>query len=167
MPQPAAPLIRVNGETLPVLTFAEIILDVPHQVPIGYVYEGTEYIRRDAIQWSEHFGSESAALKGVCVTILTEAGYRVSNDDPRALRLVGTMGRVSYNSYDVKIPFDQAECRMTWQLFRPGEKTPMFTTVTDGAGRTEGNRMGTFRAAFELALRRLLANPEFVAAVSG
>ncbi|MDX2473541.1 MAG: hypothetical protein QNL91_07490 [Candidatus Krumholzibacteria bacterium] len=166
MPQPAAPLIPVDGEAIPALTFAELILDIPHQVPIGYRYEGLEYIRGDEIRWSEHFGAQTDVLNQDSRTVLTEAGYRVSEDDPRALRLVGTMSRVSFNSYAAKVSFDQAECQMTWQLYRDGAEAPYFTTVTHGAGRVDAKKMGAIRAAFELALRRLLANPDFVAAVS-
>ena len=166
MPQPAAPLIQVDGEALPALTFAELILDIPHQVPMGYRYEGLEYIRGDEIRWSEHFGAQTDVLNQDSRTVLTEAGYRVSEDDPDALRLVGTMSRVSFNSYTAKISFDQAECQMTWQLYRDGAEAPYFTTVTHGAGRVDANKMGAIRAAFELSLRRLLANPDFVVAVS-
>ncbi len=56
---------------------------------------------------------------------------------------------------------------MTWKLYRSGVEKPLFTAVTNGAGRVEANEMGAIRAAYGLALRRLLANPDFVAAASG
>jgi hypothetical protein len=167
MPQPAAPLIKVDGEALPALDFDRIILDIPDKVAIGYHYEGIQYSRRQAYWWDENFAHETDELNGKTRTILAEAGYRTSAGDPGAMRLVGTLGRVGYNTYDNKVGFAQAECEMTWQLYGAGADQPHFSTVTNGAGRVGPNEPGALREAYEVALRQLLADPEFAAAVAG
>ena len=166
-PEPAPPLIEVDGATLPAIVFANVKLDIPDHVAIGYHHVGAEYTRDSEYRWGPHFKEETDKLNGSGQALLAEAGYRVVAADPAALRLVGTLGRFSYNSYAHKASFEQAECEVIWELHRPGEAKPCFAARTSGAGRIEAGQIGGIMAAFELALRRLLADEQFVAAVRG
>jgi len=158
-------MIQVDGESLPVMTFVKIVVDIPADRPIGYHYEGMERTRQHDYRWDQHFEDETDELNRESRAILRQAGYRVSTDDAGALRLVGTMGKFSFNSYAYKTSYDQAECEMKWELFRAGEVKPSFITRTVGAGRVESGKPGAVSSAYKLALRGLLAEEDFVAAV--
>jgi len=151
---------------LPALDFAKIVLDIPDNVAIGNHYEGMQYNRRQDYWWDENFANETDELNGRSQVILAEAGYRMDSGDPSAMRLVGTLGQVGYNTYDRKNGFAQAECEMTWRLYGANVAEPHFTKVTNGAGRVGLNKPGALRGAYELALRHLLADPKFAAAVA-
>ncbi len=166
-PLPAVPLIEVDGGSLPAINFVNLVVDIPGGRIIGYRYEGIQYTRTYDYQWDRHFADETETLNDRAREILNEGGYRVDGDDSGALRMVATMGQLGFNSYVNKASFDQAECEMTWELFRDGETEPYFTSQTNGAGRVDLNKPGAIAAAFELALRTLLAEPDFVAAVGG
>jgi hypothetical protein len=160
-------LIEVDGQTLPPLFFANVKLDIADHVAIGYHHVGAESTRGSEYRWGPHFKDETDKLNGSGQALLAQAGYRVVTDDPAALRLVGTLGRFSYNSYAHKASFEQAECEVAWELYRPDETKPYYVARTAGAGRVEAGQIGGIMAAFELALRRLLADADFVAGVRG
>lgn len=165
MPEPAGPMIDVNGSELPSLTFADVIVDVQGGRVLGYQYQGMEYSRTNEYVWDEGFEDQTTELNSLANAIIREAGYRASDEGPDSMILVGTLGNLSFNTYIYKESFDQAECEVDWVLYRTDEKAPLYKTQTQGAGRVEAYAVGGIRAAFEVALRRLLAQPEFVAAM--
>lgn len=165
IPEAAGPMIMVNGESLPTISYTKLIADVPGGRITGYHYEGMEYTRGYAHKWDENFNNETGNFNYLAMEILSDAGYRIQADGLGELRLEGIIKKLSYNSYSNKTDFDQVECDLQWDLFRAGEDTPFFTTVTPGAGRVSSNKTGVIKAAFELGLRRLLATETFVAAV--
>ncbi len=158
-PVPVAPMVKVDGGSLPQLAFDNIVVDIPDQRAIGYHYTGLEYTRGHDYRWGSSFVHETDELNYASRELLLEAGYRVAQDGDGPLRLVGTMGNVFYNSYERKVSFDQAECVISWALFKDGLPEPIFRTETKGSGRVELGKTGAFKAAYEAALRRLLANP--------
>jgi len=165
LPEPAPPLITVDGAALPAIAFPKVRLDIPDYRAIGYHHVGSEYVRDHEYRWGPHFKDETDKLNASGQAILAQAGYRVAGDDPGALQLVGTIGGFRYDSYAHKESFEQAELAVTWELQRPGGHKPLFVMRTAGAGRIEAGQIGGIMAAFELALRRLLAAEDFVAAV--
>lgn len=167
IPVPAAPMIQVDGNALPSVTFINLVSDMPGGRIIGYHYEGMEYVRQHEYAWDQHFVNQTHVLNDRAQDVLGEAGYRTVADESGALQLNGTMARISFNSYARKISFDQAECEMNWTLTRAGENVPLFTMLTLGSGRVDAGQTGAIGMAFELALRRLLVEPDFVAAVKG
>jgi hypothetical protein len=167
IPEAAPPMIMVDGESLPTLSFTKLIADVPGGRITGYHYEGLEYTRSYAHKWDENFSNQTNDLNFAAQVVLEDAGYRVKAGGLGELLMEGTIRKMSYNSYSYKVSFDQAECEMKWDVFRAGEDEPFFTTLTNGAGRVDSNQSGAIKAAFELALRRLLADEAFVEAVKG
>jgi hypothetical protein len=165
-PEPPPPLIAVDGEALPPIAFANLKLDIPDHVALGYHHVGAESTRESEYRWGPSFEDETDKLNGLGQALLNEAGYRVAVDAP-PLRLTGTLGKLRYNSWAHKANFEQAECEVAWELHRAGEDRPYYTTRTTGAGRVAAGEMGAIIAAFDLALRRLLADEDFVAAVRG
>ena len=95
--------------------------------------------------------------------ILGEAGYRLTHGEPGEVLMKGMMRKVTYNSYERKISFTQAEAEVRWKLFRPGNEEPFRTFTTQGAGKVDNIDSGAMVQAFEMALRVLLADPEFPA----
>jgi len=166
MPLAAEAFVPVDGEALPTIGFAGLTLDISQAVAIGYHYKGMQYTKMYDYWWDENFAKRTVELDLESRTLLEEAGYRVSNDDPAGLRLEGILGRLGYNSYERKTSFEQAECEMTWHLYRAGATEPFFTAVTSGAGRVGFKEMGALLKAYELALRRLLTDPEFMSAAA-
>ncbi len=165
IPEAAPPMIMVDGQTLPTISFTKLYADIPGGRITGYHYEGLEYTRGYAHKWDENFINESDDFDYLAQEILGDAGYRAVDRNGGQLRLDATIRKLSYNSYSYKVDFDQAECELDWRLFRAGEKEPYFTFSTNGVGRVDGNKSGAIRRAFELGLRRLIAQEEFVAAV--
>lgn len=165
LPDAAGPMIMVEGESLPTITFTNLITDIPGGRVIGYFHEGLEYNRGYEIIWNETYDNETSALNDLALDILGEAGYRIREGNQSQLRLEGTIRKLSLNTYSYKSSFDQAECEVRWHLFRAGEDSPFFTSATPGAGRVETGQPGAISSAFELALRRLLADEEFVQAL--
>ncbi len=161
-PEAAGPMILVDGPSLPTISFGKIFTDVPGGRVIGYYYEGLEYTRGFKYKWDETFENETRELNFQAQDLLADAGYRVNDGSLGDLRLEGTIRKLSYNTYTYKVSFDQAECEVRWELFRAGETDPYFTSMTNGAGRIADSKPGALRAAFELAMRRLLADEEFV-----
>jgi len=167
MPDPAPPAIQVNGEAMSAINFDKVLVDIPDHRLIGYHHEGMEYVREYQYWWGPEFSSETDLLNGNGRAILREAGYRMAGEEPGVLRLVGTMRKFNLNTYAYGQHFQQAECEMRWEMYRTGEKRPFWTSSTDGVGRIDGDGQGVIAAAFELALRELMADEEFVAAVGG
>jgi len=165
IPEAAGPMIMVDGESLPTISFTRIYADIPGGRITGYHYEGMEYTRGYAHKWDDNFNNESSGFNYLAMELLSDAGYRTQAAGHGKLRLEGTIRKLTYNSYAHKIEFDQAECDLRWDLFIAGEEEPFFTTETQGAGRVDSNKSGAIKAAFELGLRRLLASEEFVTAV--
>jgi len=167
-PEPAAPSIQVDGDSLPPFSFAKVVLDIPIHRPIGYHFEGMEYTRESEYWWGPGVEDETDVLHQECQDIFEKAGYRVAPlGDPESIILVGTMRKFSFNSYAYKSSFQQVELEMRWALYRDGEKKLFFTKDTSGSGRKEMDQPGTIIAAYELALHRLLADEAMVAAVAG
>ena len=167
-PEPAAPSIQVDGDSLPPSSFAKVVLDIPIHRPIGYHFEGMEYTRQNEYWWGPGVEDETDILHQECEDIFLAAGYRVAPlGDEDSIRLVGTMRKFSFNSYAYKSSFQQADLEMRWALYRDGEKKPFFTQDTIGSGRMDMDQPGTIIAAYELALHRLLADEAMVAAVKG
>ncbi len=164
-PQPAGPIIVVEGESLPTISFTNLFTDIPGGRVIGWLHEGLEYTRGHEIVWNESFENETKELNYLAQGILAEAGYRVREGNLENLRLEGTIRKLSLNTYAYKSSFDQAECELKWELYRAGEETPYFVRTTLGEGRVESGDTGAISSAFELALRRLLAEEEFVTAM--
>jgi len=165
-PEEAPPIILVEGDSLPSISFDELFTDVPGGRVIGYHYEGLQYTRTYQNVWDENFENETKEFNFLAQDILGDAGYWVKQDGLGELRLQGTVRKLSYNIYTYKGSFDQAECEMKWELFLAGEEKPFFTRLTDGAGRVDDNKPGALRIAFERALHRLMAQEEFVEAVA-
>ncbi len=165
IPLSAPAMIKVEGQSVPAVTFSDVVTDMPGGRIIGYHYEGMEYIRAQDYRWGKHFTNQTLALNSLGQDILGEAGYRHQTGEPGALRMVGTMAQFKYNTYARKTSFDQAECEMNWELFKAGQSQPVFSLVTTGSGRVAAGETGALAAAFELALRQLVASPEFAAAV--
>ncbi len=166
-PEEAPPIIKVEGGSLPSISFDELFTDVPGGRVIGYHYEGLQYTRTHQNTWDENFENQTKEFNILAQEILGDAGYLVKEDDLGELRLLGTVRKLSYNIYTYKGSFDQAECEMKWELFRAGDEKPYFTRLTNGAGRVDNDKPGALRIAFERALHRLMAQEEFVAAVAG
>jgi hypothetical protein len=164
-PDAAPPMIMVDGGSLPTLSFDKLFTDIPGGRTIGYQYEGLQYTRVHQNKWDENFENETKDLNALAQNILGQAGYNVEGSGLGQLRLEGTIRKLTYNTFTYKASFDQAECELKWELFRAGEDSPYFTRLTNGEGRVEGNKPGAIMAAFELALRRLLTEQEFVDAV--
>jgi hypothetical protein len=164
-PEPAPAPIVVDGAALPVVAFPEARIDIPVQRAIGYHYLGPERIRDHEYRWGPSFRDETDELNDLGQEILAEAGYRTATARPGALRLIGTVGGFHYDSYAGKGNFEQAELEVVWDLLGPDGDKPVFTTRTGGSGRIAAGESGAILAAFELALRRLLAREEFVQAV--
>lgn len=165
MPEPAPPVIRVDSEELPAVAFAEVLLEIPDHLAIGYHYEGLDNSRVTEYRWGKHFREARPALDDDCRAVLDGAGYRLDAADPQAVKLVARMVRVSFDSYAYKSSYKQATCEMMWELYRTGDAKPYFLRTTTGAGRAEGANEGAILAAFHVALHKLLADGEFVAAV--
>jgi len=166
VPEPLPIMVDVHDRVLPAIDFVNLITDIPGDRIIGYHYEGPQYTRMHDYRWDENYINETKILNDYADGILEEAGYRAGVDDPASLTMVGTIQHLRYNSYDRKISFDQAECTVKWELFAPGETMAIHTQLTEGAARVEPQAAGAIRAAFDLAMRSLLADPKFVAAVS-
>ncbi len=164
-PDAAPPMIKVEGQSLPTISFDNLFTDIPGGRIIGYYYEGIDYTRTFANKWDESYENETKDLNYPAQEILGGAGYRVRNTGLGELRLEGTIKKLTNNTYTYKASFDQAECELDWALYRAGEEKPYFTTMTKGVGRVESAKSGAIKAAFELGLRRLIASEEFVAAV--
>ncbi len=164
-PEAAAPVIRVDGESLPTVSFDKLFTDIPGGRVIGYFYEGLDYARTFAYKWDENFENVTKELNFMAQDILVDAGYRAKDGGLGELQLKGTIRKLSFNTYSYKASFDQAECELKWELYRTGEKDPYYTRLTNGAGRVDSTQSGAIRAAFELALHSLLAEEEFVDAV--
>lgn len=167
-PIPALPLIVVEGNSLPVISFEKIVVDLPPQRGVGYHYVGPEYTRQQEYRWDQHFEDETVLLNDRSRNLLSEAGYRVASAGQGKWHLVGSVGPLSYNSYERKTRvFDQAECTVTWQLYRQDADKPDFVSKTKGMGRVADHKPGAIAAAYEVALRNLLGSPDFVATVGG
>lgn len=164
-PEPAPPAIPVDGDALPAIAFDEVQLEIPDHLAIGYRHEGLDRSRVSEYRWGPDFRHGRPALDDDLRAVLEGTGYRLDTADPRAVRLVARMVKISINSYEYKSYFEQVSCEMTWELWRAGEKRPYFTSTTAGGARVEGNDLGVVVTAFDAALHRLLADPEFVAAV--
>lgn len=165
IPEAAPPMILVDGDSLPTISFTKLLADVPGGRITGYHYEGLEYNRGYAHKWDENFINETEDFDLLAREILGDAGYRANDSHGGQLLLEATIRKFSYNSYSYKVSFDQAECELDWRLYRAGETEPFFTWVNQGEGRVDSNKSGAFRLAFELGLRRLIATEEFAAAV--
>lgn len=167
-PAPAVPSIQVDGDSLPPVSFAKVVLDIPIHRPIGYHFEGMEYIRQNEYWWGPGVEDETNILHEQCQDIFLKAGYRVAAvGDPGSITLVGTMRKLTFNSYAYKSSFQQADLEMRWAFFQTGEKKPFFTRDTSGSGRVGMDQPGAIIAAYELALHLLLADEATVAAVRG
>ena len=165
VPEPAPEMLDVAGRSLPAINFVNLVTDIPGDRIIGYHYEGPQYTRMHDYRWDENYSNETKVLNDYAHNILTEAGYRDGVNDAKALTMVGTIENLTFNSYDRKVSFDQAECTVRWELFLPGESVAYHTQWTEGAARVDPRVAGPIRQAFELALRKLLSDSQFVAAV--
>jgi hypothetical protein len=164
VPEPATPVIRVDGDSLPNVSFVKFVVDVPSQRSLGYHHDGMEYTREQEYRWDPHFADETDLLNERSREILAEAGYHLGTG---GARLVGTIGPLAYNSYTRKTgTFDQADCTVRWDLYGPGADKPVFMASTRGGGRVADHKPGAIAQAYETALRNLLARPDFVAAVA-
>ncbi|MFT5233647.1 MAG: hypothetical protein ACI9UQ_001681, partial [Candidatus Krumholzibacteriia bacterium] len=121
MPEPAPPMIEVEGLSLPAIDFVNLITDIPGDRVIGYHYEGPQYTRMHDYRWDENYANETKVLNDYADEILAEAGYLAGVGGEDATSMVGTIQHLRYNSYERKVSFDQAECTVVWELFRPGE----------------------------------------------
>ncbi len=165
VPEAAPPMIMVDGQSLPSISFTKLFADIPGGRITGYHYDGLEYTRGYAHKWDENFINESDDFGYLAQEILGDAGYRAQDPSGGQLHLDATIRKLSYNSYSYKVDFDQAECELDWRLYRATEEEPFFTFVTNGEGRVDGGQSGAIRVAFELGLRRLMAAEDFVTAV--
>jgi len=161
MPEPAGPLVQVDGESLPSIEFFKVRTDIPGGRVLGFHYEGIDDRRVHDYRWDESFENVTTVLNDRARGILEESGYRLAYNGGGEVFMKGVMRKVSYNSFDRKISFTQAEMEVRWELFRPGEDKPFHTFATLGAGRVDNIDSGAMVQALELALRRLLADPEF------
>jgi hypothetical protein len=166
IPEPARPLHMVDGEAYPALNFVELMTDVPGGRILGWHYEGEDYRRAHDYRWDDNFANVTDALNAPSRDILREAGFRVGRGDQDVVRLTGTMKKVTYNSYARKIRFNQGEVEMLWALYRSGEEGAYRTMTTMGAARAEDIQAGALAQAYQVALRNLLADPDFAAAVA-
>jgi hypothetical protein len=166
MPDPAAPPINVAGETLPAIEFFKVRTDIPGGRRLGAHYQGIDDHRVSDYQWDSSFENVTTVLNERADVILKEAGYRLAQQDAGEVLMKGMMRKVTYNSYERKISFTQAEMEVRWKLFRPGEDKPFRTFVTQGAGKVDNIDSGAMVQAFEMALRVLLADPEFPAGLT-
>jgi len=165
IPGTPGPMILVDGESLPTISFDKVIADIPGGRITGYHYEGMEYTRGYAHKWDENFNNESSDFNTLAMQLLDDAGYRAQAAGHGKLRLEATIRKLTYNSYSNKTDFDQAECELRWNLFQARQKQPFFTMDTKGAGRVDSSKTGAIKAAFELGLRRLLESEDFAEAV--
>ena len=162
---PEAPVIPVNGSTLPTISFDDVYADIPGGRIIGYVHEGMQNTRTFETKWDDSFNNETKSLNLAADMVLKQAGYLVEDHGNGEILMKGTIRRLKLNSYSYKGKHDEAECEMKWELFRAGEDTPYFTKSTVGNSRVKTVDSGAIKVAFEFGLRRLLAEEEFVEAI--
>jgi hypothetical protein len=165
-PEPPRPLHVIDGDAYPPLDFVELKTDVPGGRILGWHYEGEDYRRAHDYRWDQSFENVTETLNPPSRELLREAGFRVARGDADVVRMAGIMKMVSYNSYARKMRFNQGEVTMEWALYRPGEDLPYHTAQTTGAARAEDIQAGAVANAYLVALRNLLAEPEFAAAVA-
>ncbi len=159
------PTIKVDGLSLPSISFEEVYADIPGDRIIGYVHEGLQNTRTFEITWDENFNNETRALNFRAGVILEDSGYLVEKESDGEVRMKGTMRRLRLDTFSYKGSFDEAECEMKWELFRNNEKVPYFTKLSIGTSRIETQKSGAIGLAFDSSLRRLLANRDFVQAL--
>jgi|GEM_PF-2600098 len=167
-PVPADDPIVVRGSTVQPLAFRGLITDIPGGRILGFHYEGANSVRGHDYRWDESFENRTRDLNGMAQQLLREAGYRI---EPRTeggdvVQLVGTMRKLVYNSYSHRSDFNQASCELRWEMFRAGDETPFYTQATTGEGRVPLTESGAIVAAFDTALKNLLAREDFVEALS-
>jgi hypothetical protein len=166
IPEPPRPLHVVDGAALPPVNFVAMEADVPGGRILGWHYEGEDYRRAHDYRWDANFANVTGELNAPSRDVLREAGFRVGRGGEDVVRMIGTITRLSYNSYARKLRFNQGEVAVRWSLFRPGEDRPYHTATTAGAARAEDIQAGAIVGACEVALRNLLADPGFAAAVA-
>jgi hypothetical protein len=170
LPPPAAAPIAVAGRTLTTVAVRTVFADVPGGRIIGYHHDGADLVRGQGYKWDRAFENEAEELNDLAFAVLQAGGYPLAPldaapDRPDVVYLDAALGKLAYNSYSHRDSFNQAGTEVRWSLFRAGDKKPFFTATTFGSGRKPDDNPGAVVAAFEMALRSLMADMAFVEAL--
>lgn len=175
IPQNVKP-IQVSGEEFGTLAYEKLLFDIKPGSKMGEAYQGVTKVKLADIYADPLFRPvQEKALRAQFNRILKATGYRViGNDDlfdqknaEEAEYLLG--GKITAESYmrSVSVLGFKIEQSYTveWQLFRVAEKKVVFTHVSSGA---KAYRLKTGDEGLDVlgeALKSLLAEPEFSAAL--
>jgi hypothetical protein len=180
-PGPRAPVetmepIQVEGSSQATLTIADVYVSLEPDTRLGFNHEGAGNNRTYDYRWGPNLSAEIDELNDSVIYILSNAGYRTVPWNPEraaqstagdpVLELRPIIDQLELNSFADAGGYSQAFCHVVWEAFRPGAKKPFFSAVTSGYNRQTEHSAGIFQTAFERALKNLLADEKFVAAVA-
>lgn len=180
-PGPRAPVetlepIVVQGTEKAILTIADVYVSLEPDTRLGYNHEGAGNNRTYDYRWGPNLSAEIDLLNDDVLYILADSGYRTVPWNMEAaadavpgetvLELRPIIDQLELNSFSDSGGYSQAYCRVIWELYRPGETKPLFTSVTSGYSRQAVHSAGIFQITFENALKNILADEKFAAAVT-
>lgn len=168
--------ILVDGPSVSRLTIPDVYVSLEPDTRLGYNHEGAGNNRTYDYRWGPNLSAEIEELNDDVIYLLADTGYRVvpwtdggapqSTDGEAVIELRPIIDQLELNSYSESGGYSQAFCHVIWELYRTDETNPFFTAHTSGYTRQVEHSAGIFQTAFEGALKNLLANAEFVAAVT-
>lgn len=159
------------------IAVTKLVSKLPHGAHIGNASGGWLCVPAGPITWR---GGLDEPVTGEVLTVLREelkkAGYRVaglsgalfeaSSTEQAELLLAGAIMHLTYNSCSgPQGRSSESSVEVEWQLYEQRTRSVVFTTTTGGHAKVSPGDRDAYLDAYGAALRNLLAQEGFVAAV--